>query len=91
MWIFAAQEGRDQDRQATETQLEQRTLRLGGCHTTMADEITNYPARALRALGLLGKPLYKKSAVQTEIRRKGGVENPFQMECGSSSVNINHY
>ena len=41
----------------------------------------------------LGKPLYKKSAVQTEIHRKGegGVENPFQMECGSSSVNINHY
>ena len=23
--------------------------------------------------------------------RAGGVENPFQMECGSSSVNINHY
>ena len=40
----------------------------------------------------LGKPLDKKSAVQTEIRRKGGgVKNPFQMECGSSSVNINHY
>ena len=32
-----------------------------------------------------------RSAVQMEIRRKGGgVENPFQMECGSSSVNINH-
>ena len=43
----------------------------------------------------LGKPLYKRSAVQTEIRRKGGGggggENPFQMECGSSSVNMNHY
>ena len=33
----------------------------------------------------LGEPRNKKSAVQTEIRRKGGgVENPFQMECGSS-------
>ena len=45
-------------------------------------------------MGGLGKPLYKRSAVQTEIRRKGGgggVENQFQIKCGSSSVNINHY
>ena len=39
----------------------------------------------------LGKPLHKKSTVQTVFVRKGGVENPVQMECGSSSVNINHY
>ena len=46
----------------------------------------------INMIAIKGKPLYKKSAVQTEIRRKGGgVENPFQMECGSSSVNINHY
>ena len=41
-----------------------------------------------------GRPQLKKSAVQMEIRRKRGggeFENPFQMECGSSSVNTNHY
>ena len=39
-----------------------------------------------------GKTPCNTSAVQTEFYRKGGgVENPFQMECGSSSVNINYY
>ena len=32
--------------------------------------------------------LFKRNSA---VRGEGGVENPFQMECGSSSVNINHY
>ena len=45
-------------------------------------------------VGILGKPLLGQSAVETEFLRMEVVgwvgENPFQMECGSSIVNINH-